>query len=134
MITYRCPYCQCQFSESEIAEVHFTKLCPRCDGLVEINAHEALGQSRIAYFIALIFLGIFVIGVFSFLGFLGFDIENFDKLNALEHNNLRYYVVLIALVLVICIPCFAVLLLVRKRYIRIRLHIAYCKLKKTGKV
>ena len=43
---YSCRHCGHRPTEHEIAETHFTKKCPACEGSIELDAPGALTRSR----------------------------------------------------------------------------------------
>lgn len=64
---YSCRHCGHRPTEQEIAETHFTKQCPQCQGAVELDAPGALTRSRGAALagIAGMVLGIVVCAVIA---------------------------------------------------------------------
>jgi uncharacterized paraquat-inducible protein A len=54
-----CPGCKGEFTNREIALMHFTKVCPDCHTHIDIDAYKSLQETEDASVLAVIFLGIY---------------------------------------------------------------------------
>jgi len=55
---YSCPHCNTKYSDSEIAEIYFTRECPECLNSINIDAKKALTKTYKAFEAR--FLGFFI--------------------------------------------------------------------------